>query len=655
MIGYVTKVFEYIRDEDLVPLSMTEAVTVLIQKDGDRTDPSNQRPISLLNADYKWLMKYINEFFVQPSLEKIITEEQLCAVKGRSIHDGLCLIRDLIEYSRTTDCKGFIVSLDQRKAFNLLSHDVLFAAMEHFKLPRAAVNMVRTLYRGVTRRISINGQLSEELQIERGVRQGSPLSASLYVIYLQLFLGLMVRKDAIQGIKVPGGVLKMSAYADDLVVFCNDQSDISKTFSFFDKVFEISGSQLNQNKTKILCLSDYKPMAYCDLMVDELKICGIFLSNRSREEITSANQIRIFDKIKQKAARLAGFSITLRGRVLISNMILISQLNYISGVYLPSKSFFEEVRKRIFQFIWGEGRREVISRKSIETSVKKGGPGLVRMQEKWQALHLEQNLYRPCSNSFNHQRLLLYTYFFGFWTRKMAPHTYSIIKPHRFALCGVYVEVDRLRKKLWEHMEKTGFHHVSVGQSCRWLVGEEDSIVFKVPREVDFDLYRERVFAIWSDGVISMKNLDFMWRIALGGIKTGDYIARYKMPGFRIDCVFCPEVKETAEHLFYGCKSLSVVRSLVFSSIKDIGIDCSSMTDEQRKCLFCLGLGPGNVEKLTQRKIFSMIAETNRVIWSIRNEVLFSYERNGVEKVTSLVRPIMSRIKNEVSFTTFND
>ena len=132
------------------------------------------------------------------------------------------------------------------------------------------------------------------------------------------------KRDAIQGIKVPGGVVKISAYADDLVMFCNDQSDISKTFSFFDKVFEITGSQLNQNTTKILCLSDYKPMTYRDLMVDELKICGIFLSNRSREEITSANQIRIFDKIKQKASRLAGFSITLRGRVLISNMILIS-------------------------------------------------------------------------------------------------------------------------------------------------------------------------------------------------------------------------------------------------------------------------------------------------------------------------------------------
>ena len=97
----------------MIPQSMTEAVTVLMQKEGDKVDPANQRPISLLNTDYKILMKYINEVFVQPQLETIIDSEQLCAVKGRSIHDGLCLIRDVLEYSRKVECNGFIVSLDQ--------------------------------------------------------------------------------------------------------------------------------------------------------------------------------------------------------------------------------------------------------------------------------------------------------------------------------------------------------------------------------------------------------------------------------------------------------------------------------------------------------------------------------------------------------------
>ena len=81
-----------------VPISLTKAVTVLVKIKGDPLDPANQRPISLLNSDYKILAKYINEVFLQDSLPNIISPEQLCAVRGRSIQDGLILVRDLINY-----------------------------------------------------------------------------------------------------------------------------------------------------------------------------------------------------------------------------------------------------------------------------------------------------------------------------------------------------------------------------------------------------------------------------------------------------------------------------------------------------------------------------------------------------------------------------
>ena len=60
--------------------------------------------------------------------------------------------------------------------------------------------------------------------------------------------------------------------------------------------------------------------------------------------------------------------------------------------------------------------------------------------------------------------------------------------------------------------------------------------------------------------------------------------------------------------------------------------------------------GPAKVHKSVQRQIFSMVSETNRLIWNVRNEVLFSYERQGVEKVKSLVSPILLRIKNDVHY-----
>ena len=73
----------------------------------------------------------------------------MCAFKGTSKHDGLCLIDDIEDYSRKVDFSGIIVSLDQKKAFDLVFHEVLFAAMEYFKLPGQV--------RGVTTRVSVNG------------------------------------------------------------------------------------------------------------------------------------------------------------------------------------------------------------------------------------------------------------------------------------------------------------------------------------------------------------------------------------------------------------------------------------------------------------------------------------------------------------------
>ena len=106
------------------------------------------------------------------------------------------------------------------------------------------------------------------------------------------------------------------------------------------------------------------------------------------------------------------------------------------------------------------------------------------------------------------------------------------------------------------------------------------------------------------------------------------------MPGVRVDCLLCPEVRELAEHLFYYCRLLLVVRRMVINIIlRNIYVIFDCLNDKQFKMLFYLGLGPKKQDKNTERKIFSVIAGTNRVIWTFRNEVLFSYEKNGIERI----------------------
>ena len=40
-------------------------------------------------------------------------------------------------------------------------------------------------------------------------------------------------------------------------------------------------------------------------------------------------------------------------------------------------------------------------------------------------------------------------------------------------------------------------------------------------------------------------------------------------------------------------------------------------------------------------KIFSVVADTNRVVWKIRNEVLYSYENKGIERILMLLQTVL--------------
>src|SRR6184192_1993029 len=71
--------------------------------------------------------------------------------------------------------------------------------------------------------ISDAGCLSEPFRVERGVRQGDPLSPLLYVIAINPLLQSIQRN--ITGINIHGFSFKLAAYADDLTLGIGSVSD----------------------------------------------------------------------------------------------------------------------------------------------------------------------------------------------------------------------------------------------------------------------------------------------------------------------------------------------------------------------------------------------------------------------------------------------
>ena len=146
----------------------------------------------------------------------------------------------------------------------------------------------------------MNGHLSQRIGLQRGVRQGCPLSPTLYVFYVHAFVTHMSKSSKFSGLNIPGQQCKVSAYADDLVMFCSDRQDEEYIFSSFDEVSVATGSTLNKGKTNILHIGprpfstnyERKMLRYVEfvsttMMTDSLLLA--FVSQKWKSELKSTN------------------------------------------------------------------------------------------------------------------------------------------------------------------------------------------------------------------------------------------------------------------------------------------------------------------------------------------------------------------------------
>ena len=198
--------------------SQREALLHLIYKRDDKRLVKNWRPISLLNSDYKLASKIITERLkrVMPS---IVHSDQTCGVVGRSTLDMI----------NKTDESGILVTLDQMKAFDKIDHEFLMRILAKFGFSPSFCRWVSIFYSDVFSRIICNGKLTVPVFLERGVRQGCPLSPLLYVLTSEVLSNQIRRNPAIDGFLLPGAgglQFKISQYADDATNFLKNERSL---------------------------------------------------------------------------------------------------------------------------------------------------------------------------------------------------------------------------------------------------------------------------------------------------------------------------------------------------------------------------------------------------------------------------------------------
>ena len=144
----LTSVYNYAFDHGKLPLTQKRGIISLLFKKGDRTKLQNWRPITLLNTDYKILTKALANR-LKHTLPLLVHTDQTACIPGRTINDNIRLIQDAITYANETDTPLALISVDQLKAFDRVSHEFLFKTLQKFNFGPKFQRWIRLLYTDV--------------------------------------------------------------------------------------------------------------------------------------------------------------------------------------------------------------------------------------------------------------------------------------------------------------------------------------------------------------------------------------------------------------------------------------------------------------------------------------------------------------------------
>ena len=99
--------------------------------------------------------------------------------------------------------------------------------MESYGFPETCIHLIRCLYVKSSMRVNVNSVLTEPSDVERGGKQGCPLSAALYILAISPLIKTMNSDSLTSGTHV-GLAPKVTAmaYADDVTVVIKNQMEI---------------------------------------------------------------------------------------------------------------------------------------------------------------------------------------------------------------------------------------------------------------------------------------------------------------------------------------------------------------------------------------------------------------------------------------------
>ena len=319
-----------------VPEKMKMANVSPLYKSGDKTCPSNFRPVSVTPIIAKMFEGIMYDNIVSHiNNNNIMCPQQHGFLKDHSTNTNLLHFWNDVSNLADRTQEITIVYTDLRKAFDSVPHDLLLEKLRSYGIGGRNLGWIESFLENRQQRVKINNAVSRTIPIESGVPQGGVLSGVLFNLYIN---------DMPQCLKY----LKASLYADDAKLYgTNNNSDNSQAIQDdLNAVTQWCNKwRLRLNAQKCFFLH-YRPQK-CNNPFPEYFIDGVNLPRKERARdlgIIISDNLKFHDQVANackkatKEINIVRRSFVSRNPNFLSNMFKIyvrPHLEYCGQVWNP--------------------------------------------------------------------------------------------------------------------------------------------------------------------------------------------------------------------------------------------------------------------------------------------------------------------------------
>ena len=311
-------------------------------------------------------------------------------VPGRLMNEHTRLASEVAHLCDATETPGFIVGLDQAKAYDRVDQCWLLSVLVTFRLPGELILLISDLTNGCRSRVRINGGYSPYFMLKRGVRQGDPLLCLLFNFSIEP-LAIKLRQ-CVRGLQVPGlDPVKIMLYADNVNLFLGEQDSVQEVSACLTDISYAIGSKFNMEKTDVKPVGPHAFQVRCytnqDMAgstipgacilppADPLRVLGVWIGSR---DSALHRWTQIDTHIKKIISQWRAIRVNVRNRSLLAKALMLLRCHFLmDGNGIPPH-ILQRISNRIMGFV--RGKFSAMSYDTLEAPLVEGGlnnPSLV--------------------------------------------------------------------------------------------------------------------------------------------------------------------------------------------------------------------------------------------------------------------------------------